>query len=769
MVSAVGLSSNTARTEPFSGPCIAGLPSFKLDAGAYQISHQSGDGRVSIARQADNGDRLLAWRPGGQAAALPVLDPCNVLTTEFETTSQGQVVRIKGQLEWAKYEVGLSLATADYCMIETWLDITPTRVVSADENLFADARPEFIYQGPGGAPLTPEPLFYFEPPVPTRLTLWRKDLNQFVYFGDQHILKSTVLYYQDFTALNPYFIASGTAMFKKFTDHHGHEDIVAQPPGSYGTKQEVPFEFGLVIQPLQQALMEKQTLRLSNGLLCLEPGTPSQDETSQVAQRFVHGFHNILTAVEKPSIRFVDWHHATQRLLQELRQRKGEDAYWQQVARNILWASLPFLEYFERFDPGAVQRVSSLVVQDIEGQYNPDYENDRGSRGIFGWYRTRETAAKADIWQGYLWPVFQAAEFANKYGHPRVQEVVRGTPDIMVDTAHSLDYVYDVFVDINTGASVPSIYDIDYGATGLYMAIMLEYHELTGEKRYLTEAEVAARRLISFGLSTGFEMNVAAASAEALWRLYKLTGDQVYRDGLATQLAIILKHTWLFNPRYGRFNGRDIFLLTSCRANLDYANAAEELMIMRYLGRLLAEAADALDPPTCQVIATMLRYKCSTISDGLPVFHRDKSIIHQGQPRHWDTLAMDSYIPMEPFGYCKDHMKLGAIAECIYGVSMLAQAALMQQHPLDNGARLYVEAPHRYDQQCAGKWTFEVIAGLQPVAAGLLDAEVGDYQVCRLPGLDPIALEKGLVQGMLSFMAEPAQVYLVRRSPQTAD
>jgi uncharacterized protein YyaL (SSP411 family) len=59
---------------------------------------------------------------------------------------------------------------------------------------------------------------------------------------------------------------------------------------------------------------------------------------------------------------------------------------------------------------------------------------------------------------------------------------------------------------------------------------MLQAYELTGKKRYLNEAEKAAKKLQGLGFDLFYQANNTAFSAGALLRLSKITGNKLYKE-----------------------------------------------------------------------------------------------------------------------------------------------------------------------------------------------------------------------------------------------
>ncbi len=691
---------------------------FEATTGAFAVKFAPGDRWISISRPGVIPDRqALRWIPGGNADKLPLLDTEHLRSVSRTREAARETVTLSGKLDWADYQLGIACSADSPGLIRLSLDLTPAK--SLDPGRFSDTGPELIYADSSGLPVDPAARFYFDNPAahPVKTWHWRSDMNQFVYFGDSRILRSSLLYYTNFTALDAYFADSGTAIFKSVSGWEVHDDIVQHPPGALGTPGGQPFRFGLLIPASRQPLSAGRTYRLSDALLHLVPDAPPIDSTVESARRFIAGYAAIFSEIEKPATVFHPWGELTERLIAELERRKGKDgAYWEMSTHFNL---LPLLAYSDRFSPERKPTLLSMARKQFQGQLGPEYRNDFGQQGIFGWYRTRETAAKADYWQGCLWPNWVFNECLRTQDDPDTRKLGPAPADVIVETARRLDYTFPVFVDINSASVVESGYDYDYGAAGLHAAIMLQHYQRTSNARYLEEAEESARKLAAFGFASGFEMQVPALSALTLLRLNSLTGKREYLDESCIQLAILLKHTWLFNPHYDRFKNRDLFALTSCRANLCYANGAEEGFIMAFLRDYLKEGEGRVPPQWLAIIAEILRYKAHSWCDSLPALQADKSVIHLEKPENWDTITPDSLVPMEPFGYNLDGRKLGFLNECIYGLNLLPEAAMMQFHPLGEGAMLYTEGPVDIDGLKDHPRTVRPLGAVRPLKAGL--------------------------------------------------
>ena len=716
--------------------------------GDFEVAWTPGDPWVSVLRTgASAGVGALRWRPAGGCAALPVFDALHVKSVAAWPNPERRGFAIRGTLDWAAYTVGIDLPSDSPGLVHLWLDVCPTQLCGPEAHRFSGGGPALIYAAAGGAPLDPDAVFYFETPVPFPVRNWsgRADMNQFVFFGDRRILDATVLAYADFTAMNDFFIDGGTRMFTRIPDWDRHEDIVAYPSGAGGTTRNGSFRFGLVIPEPARPLTVGKTYRVSDTYLALQPGAPPVSPATEPSARFLNGYRELFAHIQKPEPQFHPWDEWTDRLVDELDRRHDPGwVYW--TLSGPHWNLLSYLDYFAQTDPARRRKLQSAALRQLLPAYDAAYTNDFGSRGGYGWSHTRETAVKADFWQGYLWPLYIANEYALTQRDGSVRDMVLKLPDVLVDTGRRLDYTFSVFVNINAATNVFDGYEYDYGAAGLYAALMLQYRELTGDARYLDEARRAARKLTSFGFSSGFELNVTALSALTLLRLYRLSGDPQDLAGSYVQLAVIMKHTWLFNPRYERFKDRDLFSLTSCRANLNYANSAEEGMIARLLTQYLREGDGSADRRWLALIADVLRYKAHAWTDGIPALCRDKALIHADKPENWEPIDPNGWVPMEPFGYNFDGKKLGFLNECIYGCNLSAEASLMQFHPLEKEGVLYTEGPVVIEKR-PGKsvWLIRSLGCDKPLKAALKQTGQRTWTPLACDGkpLPEIPIQKG--------------------------
>jgi hypothetical protein len=89
---------------------------------------------------------------------------------------------------------------------------------------------------------------------------------------------------------------------------------------------------------------------------------------------------------------------------------------------------------------------------------------------------------------------------------------------------------------------------------GIYVHILLQAWELTNDKKYLVEAEKAAKTLKGLGFKLFYQANNTSFAAEALLRLYKITKKETYLELSYLCLANIFQNIQLWDCNYG--NGK---------------------------------------------------------------------------------------------------------------------------------------------------------------------------------------------------------------------
>lgn len=182
-----------------------------------------------------------------------------------------------------------------------------------------------------------------------------------------------------------------------------------------------------------------------------------------------------------------------------------------------------------------------------------------------------------------------------------------------IKVAHHFDYQWPVFYNMKTLEVIKAETKPGAGGEkdvpGLYAHIMLQAWELTRDKKYLTEAKKAAKKLKGLGFELFYQANNTSFSAGAMLRLYKETKEQIYLDLSYLCLANIFKNVHLWECNYGYGKNFPSFFSLFPLMDAPYTAVYEEQEVFCALHDylLLADGIDLL-PSVSLLIAEYLRF-----------------------------------------------------------------------------------------------------------------------------------------------------------------
>jgi hypothetical protein len=148
-----------------------------------------------------------------------------------------------------------------------------------------------------------------------------------------------------------------------------------------------------------------------------------------------------------------------------------------------------------------------------------------------------------------------------------------------------------------------------HDVAGIYAHIMLQAYELTGESRYLKEAERSAKTLKGKGFKLFYQANNTAFSAGALLRMYKITKDQTYLELSNLCMANIFQNVQLWDCNYGYGKNMPTFFALFPLSDAPYTAVYEEQEVFCALHDYLNHAKDVDILPAIKLLASeYIRY-----------------------------------------------------------------------------------------------------------------------------------------------------------------
>jgi hypothetical protein len=136
---------------------------------------------------------------------------------------------------------------------------------------------------------------------------------------------------------------------------------------------------------------------------------------------------------------------------------------------------------------------------------------------------------------------------------------------------------------------------------GLYAHVMLQAWKLTADRKFLEEAEAAAAKLSGLGFGVLYQTNNTVFTAVAMARLWKETGNALYRDLSFVCMGSVMSHLWMWEPARPGHTWRTFMGLPPLH-DAPYIAPYEEGEVFASFRAYLAEMADAAPPSLVELI-----------------------------------------------------------------------------------------------------------------------------------------------------------------------
>jgi hypothetical protein len=387
-------------------------------------------------------------------------------------------------------------------------------------------------------------------------------------------------------------------------------------------------EIGFALPPTikNKPLEAGKTYVLSDALVAFSDTVP-KDEPAMVRQ-FLDLLAAIYLAMPKPATNYQPWPDILDKGLFDLQDSPG---CWSQVDGNHYFNAyvcdyatppeimvqlailLPLLDYVEWND-------SQLdVMKNIKKGLPAFFEEKYGT--IMRWHPKAADSLEGDEEQKqplvmdawYLHhPLLNLSRLALK-GDDVAKKLFLDSLGFAIKVAHHFKYEWPVFYKIDTLEVVKAETAPGMGGEkdvpGLYAHVMLQAWELTKEKRYLAEAEKAAKKLRGLGFSLLYQANNTAFAAGALLRLFKITGNEEYKELSYLCLTNIFKNVRLWDCNYGYGKNFPSFFTLFPLSDAPYSAVYEEQEVFCAFHDYLRHAEDQDILPSARLlIAEYIRF-----------------------------------------------------------------------------------------------------------------------------------------------------------------
>lgn len=497
----------------------------------------------------------------------------------------------------------------------------------------------------------------------------------------------TFFYFQNLTSLSQYCEATQTE--SKNTVGGKWPEIGFQLP----TTDELPLPAGTAF-------------KISDAYIVLD--TEILEQTATIGQHFLNNLVKIYKVLEQPRIQYHNWPETAQKVIADLTDNKGSwkqkngipylNAYlcdFETPPESMVQLAVltPFKEY-EKWS-GEKQPLCDALIKGLPAFYDPKINCiNRWLPSMVDQLDKSEEQKKEmvmDSW--YLHhPLMNLARLALS-GDKTSEKLLLDSIDYVINTAHHFKYRWPVFYNMETLEVIKEETAPGAGGErdvpGSYAHLMLLVYKLTQEKRYLNEAEKAAKKLEELGLNILYQANNTAFAAGALLELYKITKKKLYLNLSYTCLTGLFKNIQLYDCRYGYGKNYTNFFSIFPLNDAPYTAAYEELEVYAALSEYMIQAKDVeLLPALRTLLPEFIKYAVGRIASYYPSMLPEDMLSKEVKN---GEIQADLWIPLEDL--YNGWEQSGQVGQEVYGAGMAFGIVPRQYIKIEDQFLLFIDYP----------------------------------------------------------------------------
>ena len=433
----------------------------------------------------------------------------------------------------------------------------------------------------------------------TIAAMQRRLNTAFVYFRLDEPAFGNVLYVQNLTALNPYFLATGTKP----------ENVVG---GEWPELGYLPPPATSQTQPLPPG----QPVILSDAILVFRHNAPPHERES--ARQFLQMLGAVYRMLELPRVEYRDWIDRAERTLRDLDEAPEAtiEHYGHRYVHPYTAAEYPDI---------MVQMLTIVTIHDwgkwwgeahpleadfkagLEKFYDPELKSLRRYLPNVG---ADKDAGAVDSWYLYH-PMINLGRLALD-GDEEARALLMKSIGFGIKAAHHFNYKWPVQYKITDFAVITDVAEADRrGQTdvgGIYAWSMLQAFQLTDDKTYLDEARAAIDAAIGLRFGVNYQANLTAWGAAACVRLWRITNQRVYLEQSYVYLASFFHNCAIWESQIGHAAQYSNFLGVTCLQDAPYMAIYECFDSFAAFQCYLDDSGPDLEPAARMLISEYCRY-----------------------------------------------------------------------------------------------------------------------------------------------------------------
>jgi hypothetical protein len=432
----------------------------------------------------------------------------------------------------------------------------------------------------------------------------QRGLNSGVlYFHIDRPSFGSVLYFQNLTSMNDYYIATETKP----------DAAVGGEWPELGYLPPTPPQIG--IPPVDPLPAGKEVI-LSDATLVF--GDISRNDERQSARAFLQMLGAAYSDLSLPLTDFRDWPGRARKTLHDLEKspkatiehyghryiRPYTDAEYpdSMVQMMVLSAVCDWSKFSgkpHKLEPvlrNGMGRFYDKKLGTIR-RYLPNVGKDKDANAVDSWYLYH--------------PLLNLARVALE-GDNYCKRLFVNSLDYAVRAARHFNYIWPIQYCVDDlSVLVEARDDKGLGQTdvgGIYAYVMLQAHQLTGDERYLDEAKLAIDAAKGMRFELQYQANLTAWGAAACIRLWRLTRVERYLHQSYVYLASFFHNCEIWESDIGHAKHYSNFLGVTCLHDAPYMAIYECYDSYIAFERYLEDAGPDLDPAARLLISEYCKY-----------------------------------------------------------------------------------------------------------------------------------------------------------------
>lgn len=487
-------------------------------------------------------------------------------------------------------------------------------------------------------------------------------------------------------------------------------------------------------------LPASKAFTISDAYILLEADI--MEETSVVCEHFLDNLVKIYKVLQQPRIEYHNWPEIAQKALTDLYHNKGSwtqtngiaylNAYlcdYETPAESMVQLAVlaPFKEYEDW--TGEKHPLYNDLIKGLPAFYDPKIDCiNRWLPALADKLDQSEEQKKEmvmDSW--YLHhPLMNLARLALK-GDKTAHKLVLDSIDYVIKVAHHFKYTWPVFYNMETLEIIKKETAPGAGGetdvAGAYAHLMLLIFKLTKEKRYLSEAEKAAKKLETLGVNLLYQANNTAFAAGALLELYKITKKKLYLDISYTCLTGLFKNVQLYDCKYGYGKNYTNFFSIFPLNDAPYTAAYEELEVYAALSEYLFQAEDVAILPSLRIlIPEFIKYAVNRMAYYYPPLLPKEMLSEEVKT---GELQPDLWVPLEDL--YNGWEKSGQVGQEVYGAGIAFGVVPRQYIKIEEDFLVFIDYPNQYKKR--GKSITIKLYGDKGLSCNLKILKIGDRNI----------------------------------------